>query len=144
MMLFLFSCLPPNLAGDSVYPNSPTSDVSIPEPTEGSIENGSDQLDYMLYNLTFTEDTTDTESAIDVTVETDIISVVHSYVQLSCDMSQYNEEISIEDMDITIYYMPLQEERDCFYDVEFSFDRPFEPGRYILTLMEDQAEFIID
>ena len=141
-MLFAFiSCLAPNLAGDSVYPNSP----KCTDILEDDMESNADSQDFImdeLYDLTFVPSDSAPEGSIDITIQDSLIDVVHAHVALSCDMSQYEPEIFAEDLLITILYMPLESERDCYYNVEFSMDRPFEPGTYTLQIMEDTTDFL--
>ena len=144
MVFFFVSCLAPNLAGDSVYPNNPTcTDISDSDIDEvGNSSEGGVPTVFELYDLNYSPSESESEGIIDVHVQEELIEIVHSNVALSCDMSSYIPEVFVEDYSITILYMPLEAERDCFYNVEFSMNRPVDIGTYTLVLMEDMTEFL--
>ena len=140
MIFVLISCLAPNLAGDSVYPNTPTCSDMLGDVAEADVEDMG-EVSYQLYDLMIIPSEPEVEGSIEVVVEEYLIDVAHSSVALSCDMSAYQPEIIVDGFSISVFYMPLEEERDCFYNVAFSLDRPFDSGNYTLTLMEDSTEF---
>ena len=87
----------------------------------------------------FTED-----SSIVVTVGEERIDVVHTNVELACDMSPYTPDIHMEEQKITIHYMPPTDEEGCLMDVQFSIAFSWEEGTYTLQLMEDETEFVYE
>lgn len=150
-MLFLFSaCLMFDLAGDSVYQADPSIEpVTDPDnpmenpPDGGNFPEGVDQVG--MYGLEYTESEGFTEgSSIVVEVREGGIDVVHTNVDLACDMSPYEPDLHMEDQTMTIHYMPPDDERGCLMDVEFSVDAPLEEGTYTLQLMEDETEFVYE
>ena len=84
------------------------------------------------------------ESNIVVEVNESSIDVVHTNVDLACDMSPYTPDIHREDKKITIHYMPPEEERGCLMDVQFSMDMVLEEGEYTLQLMEHETQFVFE
>ena len=95
-------------------------------------------------NLQYLSKVSDSVEVYDLEVFEGRIDVVHSNVELACDMSQYEPDIYMEDRTITVYYMPLGDDRDCFSDVHFSLDIELEEGTYTLQLMEDETEFVYE
>ena len=146
-MLFFFSaCLMYDLAGDSVYQGDPTG-VSTIEPEDPALESppegGTDQVG--MYGLEYTESEGFAEdSSIVVEVREGGIDVVHTNVDLACDMSPYEPDLHMEDQTMTIHYMPPDDERGCLMDVQFSVDAYLEEGTYTLQLMEDETEFVYE
>ena len=144
MIFMLLGCLIPDLAGDAVYPNT-SDDLPVSEMEEIAPDDstgGDTQLG--VYDLTFTESDNALTSTIDIEIDIDTIHVVHNNIALNCDMTLYNTEISMNGFDIYVYYMPLEDERNCFYNASFSLDKPNLTGSYVLHLMEDSTQFTIE
>ena len=147
-MLYLFSaCLMFDLAGDSVYQGQPDPDpdpvigVDGTEPQEPPEEPG--QMG--IFELEYSESEGFTEgSTIIVEVIEGRVDVVHTNVDLACDMSPYTPDLHMEDQKITIHYMPPTDERGCLMDVQFSIEYQWEEGSYTLQLMEDETEFVYE
>lgn len=145
MLIFFSACLMFDLAGDSVYQADPSIEpVTDPDnPMENPPEGGIDQVG--MYGLTYSESEGFTEdSSIVVEVREGGIDVVHTNVDLACDMDPYEPDLHMEDQTMTIHYMPPDDERGCLMDVEFSVDAPLEEGTYTLQLMEDETEFVYE
>ena len=143
MFFLLFACLAPDLAGDAVYPSN-QEDLPISEPALGNSE--VDEVDEsggnMLDDIQFTESNSDAPSSIVLDIEDNMVHVTHYSVLLSCDMNQYSPDRMDDGSNITIYYMPLEDPRECLYDVQFYLY--LNSGTYTLTLMEDSTEFTIE
>ena len=82
--------------------------------------------------------------SISVEVSDDHIDIMHTNVELACDMSLYEPEVSIAERQITVRYMPHDDERDCLMDVRFSLFFALDEGTYTLLLMEDETEFVYE
>lgn len=145
MLIFFSACLMFDLAGDSVYQADPSIEpVTDPDnPMGNPPEGGIDQVE--MYDLAYSESEGFTEdSSIVVEVREGGIDVVHTNVDLACDMSPYEPDLHMEDQTMTIHYMPPDDERGCLMDIEFSVDAPLEEGTYTLQLMEDETEFVYE
>ena len=140
MVLIFSACMMNNLAGDSVYQVDPSTG-----PAGVSAEPDSETADVALMEIEFSEsENLDSTSDILVDVEEDIAVVLHTNVELACDMSPYTTQMSFDGSEIHIKYMPLNDERGCFMDVRFSMMVNLEEGTYPLILMEDETEITIE
>ena len=146
MLIFFSACLMYDLAGDSVYQADSTIAPAIePEDpvSESSPDGGINQVG--MYGLSYSEsEDLGQDSSIVVEVREGGIDVVHTNVDLACDMSPYEPDLHMEDQIMTIHYMPPDDERGCLMDVEFSVDAYLEEGTYTLQLMEDETEFVYE
>lgn len=145
MLYLLSACLMYDLAGDSVYQAGPD---DIPSGVDAGNElpeesNEIGQMEIADLEYSQSEGITD-EASIFIEVSDDRIDVVHTNIELACDMSLYEPELSIEERQISVQYMPLDEQRECLTDVRFSLHLVLEAGTYTLTLMEDEAEFVYE
>lgn len=144
MVVFFISCMMGNLAGDSVYQATGDDPPSVGGGVENSLE-GEESETSGITSLEYTEsDGFDESSVIVVDVVEDGIDVVHTNVDLGCDMSIYTPEVSTEGSEITVRYMPPTDDRSCMMDVQFSLDIQLENGEYTLILMEDETSFTCD
>ena len=144
MIFMFFACFVSNLNGDSVHPFDPQENPADP-PDGGVQEPAEPTLEGMSF-VDATPVTQDTiiESELDVDVHEDGWDITHRNVALHCDMSRYETEMSIDHVHMIVKYMPMDEERDCFYDVSFSINYQFEPGEYTLTIMEDSVDIVVE
>ena len=145
MLLFLSACLMFDLAGDSVYQADPSIEpiVEPEDPGSNNPPDGTAQVE--MYGLAYSESEGFAEdSSIVVEVREGGVDIVHTNVDLACDMSPYEPDLHMEDQTMTIHYMPPDDERGCFMDVEFSVDASLEEGTYTLQLMEDETEFVYE
>lgn len=124
MLLLLLGCLGANLNGDSVFP-------AQPEPSSDSAS-----LSMITYEAS-TETSGDIESTLGVELSSGDILVVHNGVSLSCDMSQYESTLTIDETSIEVMYMPLEDQRDCTYNISFHIYHEL-VGTYALRVMEDE------
>jgi len=145
-MLFLFSaCLMYDLAGDSVYQETDTDMGVGAEPESEPAEEPPAPSQIALNDVEYSEaDGLIDDFTITVEVSEDRLDVVHTNIDLACDMSPYVPEVQIQDKVISVKYMPLNEERDCLMNVEFSMNLLLEEGTYTLILMEDETEFVYE
>ena len=140
MVLIFSACMMNNLAGDSVYQVDPSTG-----PAGVSAEPEPETTDLAMMEIEYTESgVSSSYSEIVVEFDDGIADILHTHVDLACDMSPYTTEMIFDGSEIHIKYMPLNDERGCFMDVRFSMMVNLEEGTYPLVLMEDETEITIE
>jgi hypothetical protein len=134
-----------SLNGDSIYPNNPDDFDSVGEEFD-AVEDSQEETGIEDLNLIVLESQPDStvESQLEIQVGDGVLSVEQTSIALSCDMSQYESIVSIDPDQVSITFMPPNEERDCMYDVTFLFYHSLNEGIYTLLVMEDEEVFEVE
>jgi len=122
------------LSGDSPFP------IAEPDATSGDEEGIIQDMSFDMMNGGVNTPEPAIVSELSAEQTSFGIQVTHSSIYLSCDMSQYVTTIDISKSSIDVSYMPMDDERPCLYDVEYSIVYEFAEGHYTLHAMEDSKE----
>lgn len=142
MLFFIVGCLGANLNGDSVFPAQEEPDLSFNAGSD-SEEVGASSGDSSLSSIDYQESaSSDVEPGLFVEILSGKLSVVHNGVSLSCDMSQYDPTLNIDETTIEVMYMPLEDQRDCSYNISFQIYHNL-VGEYVLRVMDDEHSVVL-